>query len=72
MQAYDNIWKSVYSLLAEQYSQTILQLWFSNLELIALNDHCVVLLTNSDMIADIISRRFSSVVEKAFETTNGI
>lgn len=71
MQAYDNIWKSVYSLLAEQYSQTILQLWFSNLELIALNDHCVVLLTNSDMIADIISRRFSSVVEKAFETTMG-
>ena len=71
MQSYDVIWKPVYQILSENFSDTVFNLWFSSGKLIGVSDHCVVLLFNSDMKADIIHKRYTNMIEKAFETVMG-
>lgn len=71
MTANQDIWKLVYDKLSEKYTETIRTLWFSSINLVAMNDEYVVLATDSNMKADIINKKYSATLEEIFEQTVG-
>jgi len=71
MQSFHDIWEPVLKALSEKFSETIMELWFNHLELAALSDTTVVLISDSDMKADIINKRHRETLADAFEEILG-
>ena len=71
MQSFHDIWEPVLRALSEKFSETIMELWFNHLELAALSDTTVVLISDSDMKADIIGKRYRETLAATFEDIMG-
>ena len=71
MQSFQDIWQLVLKVLSKSFSETIMDLWFNDLRLIALNDKTAVLVSSSDMKADIVSKRYSDTMAAALESCIG-
>lgn len=65
MQSFDdvkNVWSLVKDKMKEDFSQTTLDLWFGNLELVSLTDSRAVFLINSDFKKNIIINKYLDVI----------
>ena len=71
MQSFHDIWEPVLKALSEKFSETIMELWFNHLELAALSDTMAVLISDSDMKANIIGKRYGDTLAKNFELILG-
>ena len=71
MQSFQDIWEPVLKALGEKFSETIMELWFNHLELAAFSDTAVVLISESDMKADIINKRYKDTLSGKFEDVLG-
>ncbi|MBP3917665.1 MAG: chromosomal replication initiator protein DnaA [Clostridia bacterium] len=71
MQSFHDIWEPVRKALAEKFTETIMELWFNHLELAALSDTMVVLISDSDMKAEIIGKRYRDALAATFEDILG-
>ncbi len=71
MQTFHDIWEPIRRALSEQFSETIMELWFNHLELAALSDTTAVMISDSDMKADIIGKRYGETLAATFEEIIG-
>ncbi len=71
MLPFHDIWEPVLKALSEKFSDTIMDLWFNHLTMAALSDTTVVLVSDSDMKADIINKRYRETLAGCFEGTMG-
>ena len=62
MHSYADIWKCVLDGLAEVMTQTQIDLWFREMEIIALNDTDAHLVIRSDFKRDIIEKKYASLI----------
>ncbi|MGM9626459.1 MAG: chromosomal replication initiator protein DnaA [Eubacteriales bacterium] len=71
MQSFHDIWEPMLKALSEKFSETIMELWFNHLELAALSDTMAVLISDSDMKANIIGKRYGETLAENFELILG-
>ncbi len=71
MQSFHDIWEPIRKALSEKFSETIMELWFNHLELAALSDTAAVMISDSDMKADIIGKRYRETLAATFEEIIG-
>lgn len=71
MQEFHDIWEPILTALSEQFSSTIMNLWFNTLELAAFSDTTAVVITESNIKKKIIINRYKETLEKNFESILG-
>ena len=71
MQEFHDIWEPILTALSEQFSSTIMNLWFNTLELAAFSDTTAVVITESNIKKKIIINRYKETLEQSFESTLG-
>jgi len=71
MQEFHDIWEPILAALSEQFTSTIMNLWFNPLELAAFSDTTAVVITESNIKQKIIINRYKETLEQCFESTLG-
>ena len=67
----NEVWTLIYEKLLEQFPQTVRTLWFSSLSLVAMDENQCILVSDSDMKANIINKKYVHTVQKVIEETVG-
>ncbi|MBQ7298720.1 MAG: chromosomal replication initiator protein DnaA [Clostridia bacterium] len=71
MQEFHDIWEPVLKALSEQFTSTIMNLWFNPLELAAFSDTTAVIIAESNIKKKIIINRYKETLEQTFESALG-
>jgi len=71
MQSFQDIKDLLLKSLSNTCSQTLMDLWFNHLKIGALSDTNVVLVSDSDIKAEIINKRYTPTLEQCFEDILG-
>lgn len=71
MESFSSIWNMVIEELKKEYSQTQIDLWFEDMQLISLSDSRAVLFNKSEFKRDILKSRYKETVSRCFERVLG-